>query len=114
METEVIDNPRYPHKVKITRMEYPADEFDPTPAKERVLYNGAGRGFTDTTTEGGKGIDENKRKASIPVRFDEWRKPVLKGDKIKITKGRISEDGEVYDFEPDNNRTIIYWNLVRQ
>ena len=60
-------------------------------------------------------MDENKRKASIPVRFDEWdagRKP-LDGDTIYATVGNNTEVGMVKDCEPDNNRTVVYWNFRR-
>mgnify|MGYP001018113077 FL=1 len=60
-------------------------------------------------------VDINKRKASIPVRYDEWeadRQP-LDGDTIQVTVGANSEIGRVRDSEPDNDRTIVYWELVR-
>ena len=83
--------------------------------KEIILYYGEGRSYTDTTTEGDKNVDQNKRKASIPVRYDEWdadRCP-LDGDTIYSTVGNNTEVGMVKDCEPDNNRTVVYWNLTR-
>lgn len=80
-----------------------------------LLYDGRGRSYTDTTTEGDKIVDENKRKASIPVRFDEWvegRFP-LDGDTIEVKIGQHTEEGIVKDAEGDNNRTVVYWALRR-
>ena len=120
MEKSEIINKRYPHVVKITRkgvgegIEDDPFAEDVEPETE-VLYEGEGRSFTDTTTEGDKWVDENKRKASIPVRYDEWdadRCP-LDGDTIYSTVGNNTEVGMVKDCEPDNNRTVVYWNLTR-
>ena len=113
MLKQKVDNPRYPQIVTITRVECSDNPFDGA-STERVLYSGVGRSFTDTTTTGGSQVDVNKRKSSIPVRFDKWEEPILDGDTIKTTKdGRLLEIGRVRDFEPDNNRTLIYWDLVR-
>ena len=119
-----IRNPRYPHAIKIVRVLVgKADENDPfadddakvSEDTEIVIYEGEGRSYTDTTTEGGKNVDENKRKASIPVRYDEWdadRCP-LDGDMIYSTVGNNTEVGMVKDCEPDNNRTVVYWDFTR-
>ena len=124
MEKENIINPRYPHIIKIVRNVVgkadPDDPFadDDAPVgkdNEIILYYGEGRSYTDTTTERDKRVDENKRKASIPVRYDEWdadRCP-LDGDLIYATVGNNTDVGIVKDCEPDNNRTVVYWNLRR-
>lgn len=124
MEKENIRNPRYPHHIKIVRKVVgksdPDDPFadDNAPVgedKEIILYNGEGRSYTDTTTVGDKYVDQNKRKASIPVRYDEWgagRCP-LDGDTIYATIGNNTEVGIVKDCEPDNNRTVVYWEYIR-
>lgn len=120
MEKSEIINKRYPHVVKITRkgvgegIEDDPFAEDVEPETE-VLYEGEGRSFTDTTTEGGKNVDENKRKVSIPVRYDEWGtgKQPLDGDTIEVFIGNNKEVGMVKDSEPDNNRTIVYWNFRR-
>lgn len=136
MRKEVVNNPRYPHVIKIVRLtdvqvsvvnESELDSEDPfatnttsTPhtkieKKEVVLYDGKGRSFTDTTTNGMGKVDINKRKASIPVRYDVWEagKLPLDGDTIHVTIGNNVEVGRVRDCEPDNDRTIVYWELVR-
>lgn len=136
MRKEVISNPRYPHAIKIVRIlekvvpvENASEIEDEDPfatnsssdpqtktEKEKItLYKGKGRSFTDTTTNGMGNVDINKRKASIPVRYDKWeasRQP-LDGDTIYATVGNNTEEGRVRDSEPDNDRTIVYWELVR-
>lgn len=103
-----IINPRYPHHVKVVRVAY-ADRFDkdaePT---ETVLYDGVGRCSTNGSVEG-KQVDISHRHISIPVRFDEWRgaKP-SSGDTVEVYVGSITETMTVKDFEPDNNRTVLY------
>ena len=112
MRKTIINNPRYPHTIRIVRKGMPEDEFGDS-VTETVLYEGIGRGYTDTTTTGEGKVDENKRKVSIPVRFDRGEQAVLDGDTIEVTKGRVKETGLVKDFEPDNDRTIVYWELKR-
>lgn len=99
---------------------------DEDTAEEYVVYDGVGRSYTDTTTTGDSVADLNKRKASIPMRFDDWvramneetqekAKPLIpmSGDILYVVKGSISEEWEVKDFEPDNNRSIVYGQLNR-
>ena len=122
MIVDEIINERYPHGILIRRVvpgrvdaENPFSDSASLEDVEAVVYDGEGRSFTDTTTEGNNYIDENKRKASIPVRYDEWdagSKPT-DGDLIRVTIGHNVEDGVVYDCESDNNRTLVYWNLRR-
>ena len=120
MEKSEIINKRYPHVVKITRKGVGEGiEDDPfaedVQLEDEILYEGKGRGFTDTTTEGNNNVDENKRKVSIPVRYDEWGtgKQPLDGDEIEVLIGNNREVGIIKDSEPDNNRTIVYWNFRR-
>lgn len=116
-----VDNPRYPHTIKIVRRELP-DRYSDEPLVERTVYEGIGRSYTDTTTTGDSKVDLNKRKCSIPVRFDEWGvssgEPTdallpMSGDIVIVTKGNITEEWEVKDFEPDNNRSIVYGEMNR-
>ncbi|MBR1449558.1 MAG: hypothetical protein IJ588_12540 [Prevotella sp.] len=138
MRKERIDNPRYPHHIRIVRRKE-TDWLDADGAEtleaaagdgeavyetdEIVVYEGPGRSYTDTTTTGDKKVDTNKRKASIPVRFDEWpvameqeqtgRLVPMSGDILYVTKGHITEEWEVKDFEPDNNRSVVYGEMNR-
>ena len=123
MKKEVIDNPRYPHCIRIIRRR-PVDWLDDSDAGdggEMVIFDGKGRSYTDTTTTGDAKVDTNKRKASIPVRYDQWPASLedgtpripMSGDLLYVTKGSITEEWEVKDFEPDNNRSVVYGELNR-
>ena len=94
--------------IEIVRMKYP-ERFAAGEPSEEIIYKGKGRSYTDTTTTGDAKVDTNKRKASIPVRFDEWNDKIpMSGDILRVVKGSITEEWEVKDFEPDNNRSVIY------
>lgn len=124
MQQEIIDNPRYPHHIMIIRkvIDDWLSEGDGEES-EVVIYEGPGRSYTDTTTTGDSVIDSNKRKASIPMRFSDWvaqgetedNGPLIpmSGDMLFVTKGSITEEWEVKDFEPDNNRSVVYGQLNR-
>lgn len=123
MRKAIVDNPRYPHHIRIVRKVY-GDWLSEGEEQESVVYEGPGRSYTDTTTTGDARVDSNKRKASIPVRFDEWphatselsqdEKPFpMSGDILYVTKGNISEEWEVKDFEPDNDRSVVYGEMNR-
>lgn len=99
------------------------DRYSEGELVETVVYEGMGRSYTDTTTTGDAKVDSNKRKCSIPVRFDEWgccpsgdalgTVVPMSGDILIATKGNIVEEWEVKDFEPDNNRSVIYGEMSR-
>lgn len=80
-----------------------------------VIYDGVGRSYTNTTTTGSGKVEDNKREISIPVRFDEWEAGAypLDGDEVEVRMGSVIETGTVKDFEPDNNRSVVYWELLR-
>lgn len=126
MRKVTIDNPRYPHYIRIIRKvekDWLDDDDDVVDVAglgesqdngETVVYEGVGRSYTETTTTGDKKVDTNKRKASIPVRFNEWSTLIpMSGDILYVTKGNITEEWEVKDFEPDNNRSIVYGEMNR-
>ena len=103
-----VDNPRYPHTIRIVRRRLP-DRYSEGDLQEEIVYEGVGRSYTDTTTTGDAKVDSNKRKASIPVRFDQWNGLTPQsGDLLIAVKGNISEEWQVKDWEPDNNRSVIY------
>lgn len=109
-----IDNPRYSHHIRIIRKVVADWLGDSDKDEEQVIYEGVGRSYTETTTTGDRKVDTNKRKASIPVRYDEWTDKVpMSGDLLQVTKGNITEEWEVKDFEPDNNRSVVYGELNR-
>ena len=133
MRKATVNNPRYPHYIRIIRKvvkdwlgEPAANATGAETEKEFVVYAGPGRSYTETTTTGDAKVDTNKRKASIPVRFDAWgcsrvtmsdnRDEILvpmSGDLLYVTKGHITEEWEVKDFEPDNDRSVVYGELNR-
>lgn len=129
MRQNRISNPRYTHHIKIVRVwERAGDSDDPFEREESeevrtILYEGEGREYTNSGTSGSGQVDTNQRLISIPKRFDDW-KPIkglpegmsswpIDGDTVEVTKGHIKETLTVKDFEPDNNRTVIYAEFVR-
>lgn len=113
MRKEVIDNPRYPHHITIVR-KGGDDWLEESSATMSTIYDGCGRSFTDTTTVGDGKVDTNKRKASIPMRYDEWNGLYpMSGDILTVVKGNLTEQWEVRDFEPDNNRSLVYGEMNR-
>lgn len=113
MRKVVVDNPRYPHHIRIVR-KVVGDWLGDDESRELVVYDGCGRSYTDTTTTGDKRVDTNKRKASIPMRFDDWGDYVpMSGDILFVRKHRICEEWEVKDFEPDNDRSVVYGEMNR-
>ena len=114
MRKETVCNPRYPHYIRIIRKDIPDWLSDKQSEAEFVVYAGPGRSYTETTTTGDANVDSNKRKASIPIRFSEWNSLVpMSGDILYVTKGDIHEQWEVKDFEPDNNRSVVYGEMNR-
>lgn len=70
MRKQVINNPRYPHHVKVVRITYPDNDWlddEPSEPTETVLYSGEGRCFTNGTVNE-KQVDISHRYISIPVR----------------------------------------------
>lgn len=124
MRREPVDNPRYPHHITIVRKVFSDWLSTDGESEDIVIYDGVGRSYTDTTTTGDSHVDSNKRKASIPMRFDKWPQNTtaspqetklfpMSGDLLYVTKGSISEEWEVKDFEPDNDRSVVYGELNR-
>lgn len=120
MRKEVVNNPRYPHYIRIIRKVVSNWLEDEQTEQDFIVYAGPGRSYTDTTTTGDAKVDTNKRKCSIPMRFDTWGGEVngaqlvpMSGDMVYIIKGRIREEWEVKDFEPDNDRSVVYGEYNR-
>lgn len=117
MRKNIVNNPRYPHYIRIIRKvedDWLSEESEESQSGELTVFAGPGRSYTDTTTTGDKKVDTNKRKASIPIRFDHWNTLVpMSGDILYVTKGSITEEWEVKDFEPDNDRSVVYGELNR-
>lgn len=115
MRKENINNPRFPHTIKVIRNTKTEDNFGNGETISRILYEGVGRSFTDTTTDGDSKVVTNMRKVSIPVRFDKWENDdfPLNGDTIEARIGKVVERGMVRDCEADNDRTIVYLEVKR-
>lgn len=111
MRKDKIDNERFPHVVKITRNTGSNDPFNST-ATEKVLYNGIGRSFSSTTTDGNGKVITNSRQVSLPLKFNEWTEPILNNDIIKVTIGNLSETGMILDMAANNGTTTIYWESI--
>lgn len=117
MRKATVNNPRYPHYIRIVRKvekDWLEESTSSSEEEDLIVYAGPGRSYTETTTTGDKKVDTNKRKASIPVRFDSWNTLYpMSGDILHVTKGSITEEWEVKDFEPDNDRSVVYGELSR-
>lgn len=111
MRKQTINNPRYPHHVKVMRRTYPDQEWMSGESSEptnTVLYSGNGRCFTNGTVNE-KQVDISHRYISIPVNVNEWGTlHPASGDIVEVMMGEVIETMEVKDFEPDNNRTLLY------
>ena len=114
MKKQKVNNPRFLHTIKVTRMVVSDNPFAEE-EEELVLYEGKGRSYTNTTTDGDGKVVTNMRKASIPVIFDQWEegKEIRNGDIIEVTIGNIGEKGVVRDMEPCNFGTELYWDYKR-
>lgn len=106
MRKQSINNPRFPHFVRILKL-VSAGRYSEE-MTEIVVYDGKGRCSTSGAVEGQK-VDISHRTISIPVRFDEWKGTIPSdGDTVKVRIGNITETMTLKDFEPDNNRTVLY------
>ena len=110
MRRQETYNPRYPHTIKVVRVTYNEGDWlsDEEGRSEAVVYSGAGRCYTGGGVQG-KAVDITTRQISIPVSVNEWGNlHPSSGDVVEVTMGGITETMELKDFEPDNNRTVLY------
>ena len=109
MRKQRIINQRFPHHVKVVRLTYQGRYSTGTEPTETVIYSGKGRCYSNGSVEG-RQVDITHRYISIPVNVNGWiGLHPLSGDTVTVTMGNITETMEVKDFEPDNNRTVLYW-----
>lgn len=111
MLKNIVNNPRYPHTIRVVRVTYGEGDWlsDNQQRKEQNIYFGPGRCYSSGGSVEGKAVDITYRQISIPVRFDEWNALVpASGDCVEVTIGKIIETMTVKEFEPDNNRTVLY------
>ena len=108
MRKQRIINLRFPHHVKVVRLTYPERYSDETGPTETIIYSGEGRCYSNGSVEG-RQVDITHRYISIPVNVNGWSGlHPLSGDTVTVTMGKITETMEVKDFDPDNNRTLLY------
>lgn len=108
MRKQRIINQRFPHHVKVVRLTYQGRYSTGTEPTETVIYSGKGRCYSSGSVEG-RQVDISHRLISIPVNVNGWGElHPLSGDAVTVTMGKITETMEVKDFEPDNNRTVLY------
>ena len=108
MRKQRIINLRFPHHVKVVRLTYQGRYSTGTEPTETVIYSGKGRCYSNGSVEG-RQVDITHRYISIPVNVNGWSGlHPLSGDTVTVTMGNITETMEVKDFEPDNNRTVLY------
>lgn len=113
---EYIDNPRFPHKCRITRPVKNDNPMVDTP-DERVIYEGACRSYDDHTTNHRGEVITSARKLSLPVRQQQWGGDLpipVEGDSVCVCKGSHCEYGIVKDKMPGNLGTHILWEYVRE
>lgn len=108
MRKQRIINQRFPHHVKVVRITYPGRYSNETEPTGTVIYSGEGRCYSNGSVDG-RQVDISHRYISIPVNVKGWGGlHPLSGDAVTVTMGKITETMEVKDFEPDNNRTVLY------
>lgn len=108
MRKQRIINLRFPHHVKVVRLTYPGRYSNETEPTETVIYSGEGMCYSNGSVEG-RQVDISHRYISIPVNVKGWGGlHPLSGDTVTVTMGKITETMEVKDFDPDNNRTLLY------
>lgn len=114
MKKYSVENPRFPHKIKIYRIT--VDDVFEDNERIDVLYEGDARNFFNTTTDGDSKMVTNLRKSAIPVPNDFVNEAILAGDIVEAWKGKdneIHEYGRVTDFKPANFGTEIFWKYGR-
>lgn len=109
MRKQNIETLRYPHHVRVVRVDIIGGRYGEEQTVETVLYEGKGRCYTNGSVDG-RPVDITHRYISIPMRFSDWEGPLKpsSGDTITVTMGNVVETMELKDFEPDNNRTVLY------
>lgn len=110
-----ISNPRFPHKVVITRgMPFdPLEQMEPSEAK--VIYEGVCRSYQKEYVSTTGDVMTSKRVLSLPLTLKDWTAEtiVLENDLVEVNYGSYIEKGIVVDKQPNNLGTDIYWNYGR-
>lgn len=110
-----INNPRWPHKVKVTRV----IPFDPLtmiePEESKVVYEGKCRSYQKEYVSTTGEVMTSKRVLSLPLTLSDWTSEtiILENDLVEVDYGSYVERGKVVDKQPNNLGTDIYWEYGR-
>lgn len=110
-----ISNPRFPHKVVITR-ELPFDPLEQIePSEAKVIYEGVCRSYQKEYVSTTGEVMTSKRVLSLPLTLKEWTAEtmIFENDLVEVDYGSYKEKGIVVDKQPNNLGTDIYWNYGR-
>ena len=110
-----ISNPRFPHKVVVTR-ELPFDPLEQVePSGAKVIYEGVCRSYQKEYVSTTGDVMVSKRVLSLPLTLKDWTAEtiILENDLVEVDYGSYKEEGIVVDKQPNNLGTDIYWNYGR-
>lgn len=110
-----VSNPRFPHKVVITRvMSYDPLTMVP-PDEVKVVYEGKCRSYQKEYVSTTGEVMTSKRVISLPMRLQDWTQDtiILENDLVEVDYGSYTERGKVVDKQPNNLGTDIYWEYGR-
>ena len=110
-----VSNPRFPHKVVITR-EMPFDPLlDIEPTESKVIYDGVCRSYQKEYVSTTGDVMTSKRVLSLPLKLQDWTSEtiILENDLVEVDYGSYKEKGIVVDKQPNNLGTDIYWSYGR-
>lgn len=116
-----VDNPRFPHTCKISRVVRDSATQSKSPRNDDdeqesvVIYEGICRSFDFHTTSSSGELISSNRKLSLPQKQDEWTEETIpqEGDIVEVQKFGYTEYGLVKDIMPSNLGTHILWNYGR-
>ena len=110
-----VSNPRFPHKVEVTRVM----PYDPltmmSPDEVKVVYEGKCRSYQKEYVSTTGEVMTSKRVISLPMRLQDWTQDtiILENDLVEVDYGSYTEKGKVVDKQPNNLGTDIYWEYGR-
>lgn len=105
-----MDNPRFPHTIRITRLDTttPYDPFNPAEPTTIEVYHGEGRNYKNNKTSPVNSVLQSDYAVSLP--FTEI--DIMAGDTIVITERARTIQGIVDDAYLGNLGLIVFWNKV--
>lgn len=110
-----ISNPRFPHKVVVTRV-LPYDPLTMlSPEESKVIYEGVCRSYQKEYVSTTGEVMTSKRVLSLPLTLKDWTPEtiILENDLVEVNYGSYVEKGKVVDKQPNNLGTDIYWEYGR-